>query len=39
MGYWLSEWVVVTDDKGKVIKTINGNDDYYDDDDDDDEDD
>jgi len=27
MGYWLSEWVVETDDNGKVVKTINGDDD------------
>jgi len=27
MGLWLSEWVVETDDKGKVVKTTNGDDD------------
>ena len=27
MGCWLSEWVVETDDNGKVVKTINGDDD------------
>jgi len=27
VGYWLSEWVVKTDDNGKVVKTTNGDDD------------